>query len=548
MPVMKRSDKGKSKSVGSSIDKIPNEGKKFNLRFEKVTKTDTGGNTSKKLKCVTSNFKCLFYKRKARESDGRSESSKSSSPTGDSVESSSPTPDGILSPEIEVRQEKVPVPSERRSKTSVPNGTLDRPVPAPRTVRPAIIATSNRIPSQQVIYDEQSSLRNFHLQSLGHIGPQGQLLFRAPTQNFRHPPPISSTLPGPPLPPRNNSNFPSVVYAPGRGHGPMVAYVRGPFPPSRHPHSATMGRPPPPHFVRVRAPHSQQPFILRYPPPPRLMFRSPYELPNHCSMPNLYASHKNPNLHENNYGAGQNKCIYGSTRDELSVIHLPTVPQRHQSLAVQPENPCHTKQALVIQHQHHVMKNGLFQTLRVPSKKPPSESSGVSSGREDQIPPNPRPNMGTSTAHADRHKNTVKFDGSTYVKNETIDSIHSCGGGSDPALHQTSSLWPTVLIDHKLPRVPNPVHDNHQRQIVTANMRQLGNRKASMINITNTDSNMSRIAKSHPHGSVSCSDLRRIDDKAVENSCVPWFRWFARYNFCSFDKICTCTQLHIDNR
>lgn len=543
MPVIKHTDKGKSKSVGSSLDKVPSEGgsKKFNFKFEKVTKTDPSRNTtSKKLKCVTSNFKCLFYKRKARESDGRSESSKSSSPTGDSVHSSSPTStDEFLTPDLEPNSvNEIPVPLQRRSRTSsgTSGGTLDRPIPAPRTIRPSIvpICSRERIPSQQVIYDEQSSLRNFHLQSLGHIGPQGQLLFRAPTQNFRHPPPPASVaLNGPPLPPRNNSNFPSVVYAPGRSHGPMVAYVRGPFPPSRHPQNMSMvGRPPhhfppPPHIIRVRAQHQQgqQAFILRYPPPPRLLFRSPYEHPNYP--PNYRGNH------DHEHDPSQDKYYHSAGRiheDEMHAIKFPSIPPRKQSLSA------HAYLSHPNLNELHDSKlGGHFQTLKLPSENIQNSSKKLNAKDKESHAEN---NKRNSALIKKNDKLNHYGSSANVVSAMRRNEISLVPGGSDPTIHQTAaSLWPTVLIDHKLPRVPNPMQDNHQRQVVTQSMRQLGNRNASLINISTSTSSGNSSLKSNnttkmynQHGSSSCTDLRRIQDKnSNDKSCVPWFRWFARY-------------------
>lgn len=520
MPVIKTSDKTKSKSLGSSLDKIPTEGKKYNLRFEKVTKTSAGGNSSKKLKCVTSNFKCLFYKRKARESDGRSESSKSSSPTGDSVHSSSPTSIACLSPDLGSRNHVPvslpPIPSRRTSLTG--SGTLDRPVPAPRSIRPSIVPIS-RIPSQQLIYDEQSSLRNFHLQSYGHIGPQGQLLFRAPTQNFRHPPPASAA--GPPLPPRNHSNFPSVVYAPrNHGHGPMVAYVRGPFPPSRHPHNISMIRhpshfPPPPHMVRVRIPLGQQAFALRYPPPPRLLFRSPYEHPNYCSLPDL------PPSHNGSHNPSQSEVYseyVNSHEADFQFKQLPIIPPRKQSLSAQ-------SMPSLYPEEKHNMHFGMLQNLQRSN-----ENKAVKRGKENQHSTNTEKVQLHSSAGNTKisNKKYTDSDGTCVLHNPSSKTI--CGSNPD-INNKQASLWPTVLIDHKLPRVPNPGQENHQRQVVTQTKRQLGllgNRKASLIDI-NDNNKLGNNASNLRHGSVSCSDLRKIDAKISEKSCTPWFRWFVRY-------------------
>lgn len=541
MPILKQSDKAKSKSLSSAIDRVPSNGSssssgrsgsKFNLRFEKVSKPDeTKISAAKKLKCVTSNFKCLFYKRnKGRESDGRSVSSKSSSPTSDSAHSSSPT-EGFLSPELSPKVNEIPIPAERRSKTisdSSGNGTLDRPVAAPRT-RPSIVAASTRIPAQQVIYSEQSSLHNFHLQSLGKFGPPNQILFRGPRDNFRHPPPPPPS--GPPLPPRNNSNFPTILYAP-RNHGPMVAYVRGPFPPSSLPRQVMIrpspsNVPPPPHVVQVsRGQNGQPAFILRGPPPPRLLLRSPYEHPNCCqiSEPPINCNHR----------ALQNHCLnemYG-TKCAPSGLHvedgrppnmqLPYIPPRNQSLSAQSFVSLTTanksKEELIEKPRSNVRFLTLQpKPLRMQSKENPSINNNHAMRKENSKVESNNNNDEWSSASL-KKKNRVHYHQSDTDLSNNRDKTNSSG--------QESELWPTVLIDHKLPRVPTYVQsgNGNQRQAATKIARQLISRKASLdiLNDNTIGNNQSKI-----QGSASCSDLRKMQEK--NRRCIPWFRWFTRY-------------------
>jgi hypothetical protein len=347
------------------------------------------------------------------------------------------------------------------------------------------VSVPKPIPGDRVAYNDPH-LHNFHLQghSPGYI-PNKKLIFR-PTSYHPEQQNYSSNNDNQDaygLSHQNNLS-PYANRANYSPRGPTLAHIRGPFPPPRLIHQNLQSprhmqqqqqQRPPPQFLRQRPPVRPNSNYFGHPPPASFA-------QNHSA-----AAAGNPNFQSHNPNPGARHPFVPSG-ERLSYYHN---GQYLHQINSSPE---------------HTLRNGTATMIMQ------SNSNNVNSSTMMQ-PPIPK-----------QRKSLLMFPNIDDNKDTSVNRVGGSLRNLSSDYHEYENISGLRLqwSEHKLPRVPVPMPESHQRQLVVEHMRNISSSCNSLPSVKKNDGN----GRCRSASRVSNNHSRRNDT----DSSIPWFRWFVRYD------------------